>query len=158
MPSSREGLPEGAPADLFEFIRQHPGTKIGDAILALNLPRATAYYALARLRKLRLIHRRGRWSSARWHVVEKKPPDPSGAEQRHAALADCAALMLSALSTDSIVHPTGTPIDRAGGVQVFGISGPHVRALEYSHQGGSRAPGELHPWSYLGNYRPKHGG
>jgi len=158
VPRSREGLPEGAPADLFEFIRQHPGTKIGDAILALNLPRATAYYALTRLRKLRLIHRRDRWSSARWQVVEGKPPDPSCVEQRHAALADCAPLMLSALSTDSIAHPTGTPIDRAGAVQVFGISGPQVRALEYSHQGTSNAPGETHPWSYLGNCRPKHGG
>jgi DNA-binding IclR family transcriptional regulator len=59
-------LPEGAPARLLEFLRQHVGSTIAEAVLALNLSDSTAYEALRRLRELKLVKRRGRWNPARW--------------------------------------------------------------------------------------------
>ena len=144
-------MPDGAPAQLLEFIREHPGAKIGDAMLALNLTDSTAYYALTRLRDLRLVKRRGRWSPARWQVVGKPPADPACLEERHAELTASAPMTLHARSVDAATHPTGTLSERAGGVQVFGISGPQVSAPEYSHQGTVNVPGAAHPWSW-GNY------
>lgn len=159
MPSSRDVVPDGAPAQLLEFLRAHPGSHIADAMLALGLPQASAYYALTRLRDLKLIKRLGRWNPARWKVVGTPPVDPSRLAERHPVLADFTAPILQARSIDAAAHPTGTPFAIVGGVmrassgdvQTLGISGPRLSSSEYQSPGSVHLPGVSHPWGFLSN-------
>jgi hypothetical protein len=69
MPVSRTLVPEGAPAQLFEYIKKNPGKTVGEAIEIYGMPISVAYYALARLRDLNLIRRVSRKLPVRWEAV-----------------------------------------------------------------------------------------
>lgn len=149
MPKSREVIPEGAPAQLLEFLRDHPKSTLDEATLALGLPESTMYYALTRLRDLGLIKKASRWTPPRW-LLTAFPPEASRTCREVAEFNKNATtgppLMLAGPA--NVVRPTGTPVARAGGIQVIGIQGPQIKSAEYSHQGTVNAVAASHPWAY----------
>lgn len=130
---------KGAPAALLSFFCTRPGSTIDDAIAALKLNRSTAQSALGRLRSLSLLEllpggRDRHWKAAmpRSMVATRKA---GSAPARHLPP----------------LQATGVPIERAGRIQVFAVSGPRRKEAQYSHAGSVNAPGATHPWAW-GNW------
>lgn len=145
MPVSRGILPDGAPAQLFEYFKQNQGATIARAIEALGMAYSNAYYALATLRDRGLIKRFGRKRPTRWEVVEV-------VEQPLARAPPAIATVdLFKHSERPVYAYTGTTVEHAGPVKVFGVSGPELGQRSYSHGGNVNSPGAAHPWAW-GNY------
>jgi hypothetical protein len=149
MPGSRGILPEGAPAELWEFFEAHPASTIDEAIAELKLHRATAYYALARLSDKGLIEVSNTTRPHRWKIRETQV-------QARAAETVAAALPALAITSPGRIRPTGMPYSvvegricpTAGGLQVFAVTGVQLRESNYSRQGSVNTPGEGHPWAH----------
>jgi hypothetical protein len=146
MAASREVVPEGAPAQIFEYFRKNPGHTIRDVIAALSLDLSTAYYGLTRLHDLRVLKRIGRKRPARWEAIEHAieltaAPVP---------LVPAAALgPIKLFSSPWVYHFTGTLIGRPGTqMQDFRISQGRSKERDYCRDGNKVDPGGDHPWSY----------
>lgn len=158
--------PGAAPARVLKFLRRNPDARSAEMARVLGIKLSTIEMALTRLVQMGVYQRPKRAP----RMAKPKEPELSPGEslERVRAQFSAAAAIGPSLRCESQpeVHPTGTPfvvvdgVMRAGSeaVQVFGISGAHVRAPDYSHhQGTTNTPSPAHPWGFA-NCRTKPGG
>lgn len=149
--------PGAAPARVLKFLRRNPNARSDDMARVLRIKRSTVEMAITRLVQMGAYQRPPR------RPRQAKPRQPALSPDESLELArakfSAAAAIGPSLRCESRaeVHPTGTPfvvvdgVMRAGSeaVQVFGISGAHVEAPDYSHhQGTTNTPSSAHPWGF----------
>lgn len=145
-------------ARVHEFLKRHADARPMEISRALGIKPSTVAMAIVRLVQRKLYER----PMGQPRQAKPKKSSPSPTEDLRAARAQFGVAATVGpslrLESDPVAHATGTLIDRAGGVQLYGNCGPKITASEYSHQGSAVTPGSAHPWGYLGNFQPKRGG
>lgn len=157
MPVSRQIVPEGAPAQIFEYFRKNPGRTIRSIVEDLQLDLSTAYYGLTRLHDLGLVKRIGRKRPARWEAIETLP-EPSEPVPLVPGSQDGPIRLFS---SQPVYAPTGMPykivdgviLPRFGAVEAFVIGGARIGEKEYSKQGTAHDHNADHPWSYSNRHK-----
>jgi hypothetical protein len=144
VPASREIVPEGAPREILEHFRNHPGDTIRSVIEALKLDLSTAYYGLTRLHDLGLVRRIGAKRPARWEVVAEAADDQGPVP----LIPGAAEGPIKLFSNQPVYRPTGALVTPGMHMLCFRISSGRAPEREYCREGRRPGPSAEHPWSY----------
>ena len=123
--SQRSLKPGAAPARVLKYFKRHPKARPVEITLALGIKRPTVEMAISRLVQLGL-HVRPLRAPREVKPMQSAASPTESLRLARAQFSAAAAIgpALTMTSSRAVVHPTGTPIQSAGAVQVFGVSGP----------------------------------